>query len=440
VWLRLVRQGGTISAFVKAQQTDEWSPVGTQELVLSDPVYVGMAVTSHHDGVAATALFEFLKIAPLSVPPGLPIGWEQAEVGAPAAGGSASYDGSGFAVRGSGADIWGTADSFHYAYTRLPGDGSIQLRVSDIAGPHEWSKAGLMIRASLSPSAPHHFLLRSEGHGLAYQRRIRAGESSLHTDLGAIDASVWYRIERQAGTVRIFYSTDAGTPSTWQPIAESFFPTGEVLVGLAVTSHSDGELATGTFDNVVVTFGGAPEPTWASTVVGAVALPGASNFDGATWTLQTSGADVWGTADAFRYTYRPLAGNGSIVARVASLAGPHPWSKAGVMIRQNTTASAAHAFLFVSPDNGVAFQRRTAAGGLTTHTSGGGGTAPQWLRLTRSGSIVTASVSADGITWIDVGSDTLGTGSVPMLIGLAVTSHDNSVLATATFDNVGVIP
>ena len=263
---------------------------------------------------------------------------------------------------------------------------------------------------------------------------------SLHTGLGTLDAPIWYRIERQASIVRVLYSTDAGTPSTWLPLSESSFPTGEVLVGLAVTSHSDGELAAGTFDNVVVTFGGAPAPTWSSTVVGPVALPGASTFDGATWTLQASGSDVWDASDAFRYTYRPLAGNGSIVARVASLAGPHPWSKAGVMIRQNTTASAAHAFLFVSPDHGVAFQRRTAAGGLTTHTDGGGGTAPQWVRLTRSGSIVTASVSADGVTWTDVGSDTLGTGSVPMLIGLALTSHDNSVLATATFDNVRVIP
>ena len=37
------------------------------------------------------------------------------------------------------------------------------------------------------------------------------------------------------------------------------------------------------------------------------------------------------------------------------------------------------------------------------------------------------------------GSDTLGTGSTPRLIGIALTSHDNDVLATVTFD-VALIP
>jgi len=89
---------------------------------------------------------------------------------------------------------------------------------------------------------------------------------------------------------------------------------------------------------------------------------------------------------------------------------------------------------------GLAFQRRTSAGLTTTHTSGGEGAAPQWVRLTRAANIVTAAVSPDGITWTDVGSDVVGIASQPLLIGIALTSHDNEALATATFDNVAVIP
>jgi hypothetical protein len=57
---------------------------------------------------------------------------------------------------------------------------------------------------------------------------------------------------------------------------------------------------------------------------------------------------VWGTADAFRYVYRPLTGDGTIVARVASLAGIHDWVKVGVMIRGSVDPGAPQAFMLVS--------------------------------------------------------------------------------------------
>jgi regulation of enolase protein 1 (concanavalin A-like superfamily) len=95
--------------------------------------------------------------------------------------------------------------------------------------------------------------------------------------------------------------------------------------------------------------------------------------------------------------------------------------------------------MFVSKTKGLAFQRRTSAGGTTTHTAGGTGTAPRWVRLARAGSVITASVSADGSSWTVVGSDTLAiSGTVH--VGLAVTSHTTAATATGTFDNVSVTP
>ena len=60
---------------------------------------------------------------------------------------------------GAGADVWGTADAFHYAYRALDGDGSIVARVTSIEAVHAWTKAGVMIRNSLSPSAAQAFML-----------------------------------------------------------------------------------------------------------------------------------------------------------------------------------------------------------------------------------------------------------------------------------------
>ncbi|NLH44179.1 MAG: hypothetical protein GX448_20260, partial [Planctomycetes bacterium] len=54
--------------------------------------------------------------------------------------------------------------------------------------------------------------------------------------------------------------------------------------------------------------------------------------------MNGQGSDIWGTSDQFRYAYKTLTGNGTIVARVHSIyntPGNDGWSKAGVMIRQS---------------------------------------------------------------------------------------------------------
>jgi phosphatidylserine/phosphatidylglycerophosphate/cardiolipin synthase-like enzyme/regulation of enolase protein 1 (concanavalin A-like superfamily) len=176
---------------------------------------------------------------------------------------------------------------------------------------------------------------------------------------------------------------------------------------------------------------------WQSRDIGAVGVAGSASESGGSFTIRGAGADVWGTSDAFHFAYRSLSGDGTITARVASIAGSQAWTKVGVMIRASTSASAAHAFMLVSTGKGLAFQRRTAGGGLTTHTGGGTGTAPRWVRLTRAGSRITAYVSSSGTTWTAVGSDTFSLPS-SVIVGLAVSSHTTLSLATAVFDNVSL--
>jgi len=441
VWLRLVRQGDTITAFTGASRNDEWTLVGTDTLPnLSAPVYVGLAVTSHSPDHPATATFDNYDIVALNGPPStVPPGWKHQDVGDVGAAGASTGANNIFTVQGSGADIWGTADAFQYAFTRLAADGGVVVHVADVAGPHQWSKAGLMIRQSLDPSARQHFLLVSESRGIAYQRRLNPGEESLNTNLTTDSMPAWFRIERTGNLLHLWYSVEPGTPTTWQPVGDAVFPNGEALIGLAVTSHVYGELATGTFDHVTVTYGSLL-PTWNGRDIGAVGIPGADVFDGSRYTIAASGADVWDTVDAFHYVYRSLEVNGSIVARVAALDAPNPWTKAGVMIRTSIDPSSAHAFMLVSRDNGIAFQRRPTLGADSVHTSGGSGVAPLWVRLTRTENVVTGAYSSDGVNWVDVGTDVISLGDGPALVGLAVTSHDNSALATATFDNVSLTP
>src|SRR5581483_10436914 len=94
------------------------------------------------------------------------------------------------------------------------------------------------------------------------------------------------------------------------------------------------------------------------------------------------------------------------------------------------------AAMFVTPGKGLAFQRRSSADGSSASTQIGG-SAPEYVRLVRSGTLVRASVSANGSSWTTVGQDTVRLSGT-VFVGLAVTSHDNAQLATATFDHVTV--
>src|SRR4029077_21138808 len=71
--------------------------------------------------------------------------------------------------------------------------------------------------------------------------------------------------------------------------------------------------------------------------------------------------------------------------------------------------------------------------------AGASTTLPATLSITRTGDVFTGSLSSDGTNWTTVGSVTLSVASAASA-GLAVTSHDPSVLNTAVFDDVAAQP
>jgi ABC-type transport system involved in multi-copper enzyme maturation permease subunit len=180
------------------------------------------------------------------------------------------------------------------------------------------------------------------------------------------------------------------------------------------------------------------------------------------------GPDGEAVEDSFYLAHQTLAGDGALTARVTSLtgisqpsAGPDstggpqgltPWSKAGLIIKASTRPGAAYAAIMVTPGHGVRMQDNftgDTAGPAVTVAPG----APRWLRLVRSGETITGYTSADGATWVRVGTARLARlpRSVPagMFVaspqaarvtqslggGGTVTAHGPS-LATATFDRL----
>ena len=109
------------------------------------------------------------------------------------------------------------------------------------------------------------------------------------------------------------------------------------------------------------------------------------------------------------------------------------------MIRETLAANAQHASTFLTPSNGVAFQYRSGTGNASGNVNVTGFTAPYWVKIARSGSTFTSYRSANGTNWVSVGSQTIYMGT-SVYIGLGVTSHNDGVLCTATFDNLTATP
>ena len=176
--------------------------------------------------------------------------------------------------------------------------------------------------------------------------------------------------------------------------------------------------------------------------------------------------------DGLYFVHRPLAGDGGITVRVASLTGLYPpngvlragqgaagmkpgvqpWTKAGIIVKESTEQGSAYAAVMVTGAHGVRMQYNY------THDKAGragavSAASPRWLRLTRSGDALTGYDSADGAHWNVIGTARLAGLSSTVQAGLFATSPPYTVLTqsfggssssggptqgTAVFDQVGL--
>ncbi|MGH9346718.1 MAG: Ig-like domain-containing protein [Vicinamibacterales bacterium] len=379
VWLRLVRSGSTITASRSTNGTS-WSTIGSASISMSSTVYVGLAVSSYNAGRRATATF---SSASVSVPTvgGLPAGWSGTDVGNPSADGNVRYSSGTFTVWGGGTDIWGTRDQFGFVYRQVSGDVDIVARVASFDGPDEWSKAGVMIRSSLSASSAHAFMLVSIAKGLAFQRRPANGLSSLHTSAGSGRAPAWVKLERRGSAVTAFRSSNG---SSWTMVgSETLTLPSTFYVGLAVTSHYPSRTATAAFTNVTVQSpSSSPSPT-----PPAVSLT--SPASGATFTAPATvsiAANATGSDDGVARV--EFYANGTLLGTDSS--SPYTFTWSGVPAGGYTLTAAAR-----DTRGAVA---TSSPRSITVNTGGGGSNRPPTVSL---------SAPASGATYLAPASVTI---------------------------------
>ncbi|MBP7052894.1 MAG: carbohydrate binding domain-containing protein [Phycisphaerae bacterium] len=156
-------------------------------------------------------------------------------------------------------------------------------------------------------------------------------------------------------------------------------------------------------------------------------------------TLIGKGADIWGNSDEFVYAFKTLTGDGTMVARVVSNGtGSSTWAKGGVMIRDSLNGGSTHAMMVITAGggNGANFQYRQTTNGV----SGNNDiikvvTPPYWVKINRSGDLLTGYASADSKTWSAVGAVTIPM-TAPVQIGLCAVSTMAGEDRVFEFDNI----
>jgi regulation of enolase protein 1 (concanavalin A-like superfamily) len=170
------------------------------------------------------------------------------------AAGSATFTNGTFTLQGSGTQIWGTADSFNFAYQPLSGDGTIVARMVSLTAS---ASAGLMIRETLTPGSTH--IYPSLYLGTIYMNyRATTGGNTGQVSTGSAALPYWVKAVRSGSTLSGYASLDG---VNWVLINSQTISMGQnVYIGLAVCSGNNSSLATATFDNVSVSTTAAPAP------------------------------------------------------------------------------------------------------------------------------------------------------------------------------------
>lgn len=423
-WLRLVREGDLVSAYSRKSETDTWTFIGNQSLPgLTTTVYVGVAVSSHVHGTAATGLFSDFAVTPLSggavpspdgteLPPATQIVDTQGDVWTLGSGGETLRNGS-HAAGGYGLSLlWAGGTLYTFAsdnqWWRWTGTGWVAH------GPEKPGSGQPPTSPDGTELPPATQVIDASGASWTLGPGGETLRNGVHAGGGYGLSLLW-----AGGTLYTFASDD----QWWR-----WTGTGWVVYGPAKPP-----------------VGGPGDPVWQASDIGNVGAAGHSSIDedsGPEFTVTGSGADIWGTADAFHFLSREAVGDFDVSARVI-VDDVDRWTKAGLMMRETLAANARHAFALQTPrvDPGVAFQRRPVAGGGSVHTAGPATAPPGFLRLVREGDVVRAyhkPSPAEAWTLIDV--QTFPGLPPAVRIGFAVTSHADGVLATAYFDNLTLLP
>ncbi|MGZ3467988.1 MAG: TolB family protein [Gemmatimonadaceae bacterium] len=180
----------------------------------------------------------------------------QTDVGHVRHAGSASYDPrlQTYAIAGSGQNMWGDHDDFHFVWKRLTGNFILSTRAHFVGkGVEAHRKIGWSIRPSLETNAPH-VTAALHGDGLAslqFRRTADATTEELKSALSLPNADAVIQLERRDSVYIMSVARFGDTLVTHELTGVSLPDT--VYVGLFVCAHNDTVVERAEFSNVGIT-------------------------------------------------------------------------------------------------------------------------------------------------------------------------------------------
>lgn len=175
------------------------------------------------------------------------------DVGAPPLKGAAELDAATgqYTITGSGSDIWGKADQFHYVWREMSGDLAVTASAKFLTEGIGHRKAVIMLRKSLDTDSPF-VQLAIHGDGTpSVQFRNTKGDDTNTVDFPIEGPGTWkLKLARQGTTITVWIAKDGA------PLRELGHTTNllgsPILVGLGVSSHTQQATNTVLFSDVSV--------------------------------------------------------------------------------------------------------------------------------------------------------------------------------------------
>jgi len=175
------------------------------------------------------------------------------------------------------------------------------------------------------------------------------------------------------------------------------------------------------------------------TDVGNVKLPGAVKYDPSSqqYTIRGNGTNMWAMHDDFHLAWKKMKGDFILDAQATFIGkGANAHRKLGWIVRHSLEANSPYADAAVHGDGLTSLQFRRGIEG-TTEEIKGTITAPDILRLERTGNVYTFYAAQFGKPFEEVGKLELSLGN-EVYTGLFVCSHDSTLSEEAVFSNVRI--
>lgn len=331
----------------------------------------------------------------------LPAGWQSADIGTTGLVGYTEFDPATntFTNAGAGSAVSGMADSLHYVYQTLTGDGEIVARVTQNTNTNAAAKVGLDIRDGLANNAKHAAMILTPTGGTQFIYRTSAGGSATVTNGVTNALPYWVRLVR-TGNLFVGYISSDGV--SWTQVSQATVSmSATVNIGVITSSLTTSTLDKGQVDSVAISgnttrvapvYNSLPAPTdlvavpsaagtgatltW-SDVAGETGFNVLRSSDGITYTqITTTAAAVLTYTDAtpgarMRYFYKVQArdATGSSVPSAVAGTVTRPATPTGLAIHAttNSTNTLVIDWKDVSGDNGYRIER-SSDNGLTWST------------------------------------------------------------------------